>query len=278
MKLLESSQLNALSRALCVDRGDVKVIARIESYSCKMVGDEKQLYKKFYQQSGTQPNDLEALCSPSDKYNSFGRSLSVSGDDVDQLCDTISRKSLFYLIATLNATFAPDYDFTDAKSSEFSRERSLQLVIRDVDNNLSTVLTESSTDGETLMSRRTSDLNQDVIKSSYSQLRHKLWEEIDKEIVMSQCDIYSYTPDMRSDPFSEDGCLWSFNYFFYNKKLKRILFFTCRRIVGSCYPMDFDGSIPSNEMMMHQYYDDDDNDTSCRHNHSRERSPLSSRW
>lgn len=43
------------------------------------------------------------------------------------LCDTISRKSLFYLIATLNATFAPDYDFTDAKSSEFSRERSLQV-------------------------------------------------------------------------------------------------------------------------------------------------------
>lgn len=99
---------------------------------------------------------------------------------------------MFYLIATLNATFAPDYDFTDAKSSEFSRERSLQWVIRDVDNNLSTVLTESSTDGESLMSRRTSDCNQDVIKSSYSQLRHKLWEEIDKEIVMSQCDIYRY--------------------------------------------------------------------------------------
>ena len=57
-------------------------------------------------------------------------SLSVSGDEEVLLCDTISRKSLFYLIATLNATFAPDYDFTDAKSSEFSRERSLQ-----VDNN-----------------------------------------------------------------------------------------------------------------------------------------------
>lgn len=56
-------------------------------------------------------------------------SLSVSGDEEVLLCDTISRKSLFYLIATLNATFAPDYDFTDAKSSEFSRERSLQVSI-----------------------------------------------------------------------------------------------------------------------------------------------------
>lgn len=57
----------------------------------------------------------------------FFYSLSVSGDDEMLLCDTISRKSLFYLIATLNATFAPDYDFSDAKSNEFSRERSLQV-------------------------------------------------------------------------------------------------------------------------------------------------------
>lgn len=38
----------------------------------------------------------------------------------------------------------------------------------------------------------------------------------------------SYNPDLDSDPFTEDGSLWSFNYFYYNKKLKRIVFFTCR--------------------------------------------------
>jgi len=43
------------------------------------------------------------------------------------LCDTISRKTLFYLIATLNAAFHPDYDFSDAKSHEFSKEPSLQV-------------------------------------------------------------------------------------------------------------------------------------------------------
>ena len=42
--------------------------------------------------------------------------------------------------------------------------------------------------------------------------------------------IYSYNPDLDSDPYGEEGTLWSFNYFFYNKKLKRILFFTCRAI------------------------------------------------
>jgi hypothetical protein len=43
----------------------------------------------------------------------------------------------------------------------------------------------------------------------------------------------SYNPDLNSDPFGEDGCLWSFNYFFYNKKLKRIVFFSCRAVDGS---------------------------------------------
>lgn len=38
--------------------------------------------------------------------------------------------------------------------------------------------------------------------------------------------IVSYNPDC--DPFDDDGLLWFFNYFFYNKKLKRIVLFKCR--------------------------------------------------
>ncbi len=38
----------------------------------------------------------------------------------------------------------------------------------------------------------------------------------------------SYCPDGTSDPFSESGIIWSFNFFFYNRKLRRILFLTCR--------------------------------------------------
>lgn len=41
---------------------------------------------------------------------------------------------------------------------------------------------------------------------------------------------HSYNPDLDSDPYGEEGSLWSFNYFFYNKKMKRILFLTCRAI------------------------------------------------
>merc|ERR1719453_2416150 len=39
-----------------------------------------------------------------------------------------SRRTLYYLKATLNAAFQPDYDFSDAKAHEFSREPSQQWV------------------------------------------------------------------------------------------------------------------------------------------------------
>ena len=42
--------------------------------------------------------------------------------------DTILRKTLFYLVSTLNAAFYPDYDFSNASSTEFSRQQSLQVL------------------------------------------------------------------------------------------------------------------------------------------------------
>lgn len=48
----------------------------------------------------------------------------------------------------------------------------------------------------------------------------------------------SYRPDGTSDPFSETGIIWSFNFFFYNRKLRRILFFTCRATCKSSSTRD----------------------------------------
>lgn len=59
--------------------------------------------------------------------------------------------------------------------------------------------------------------------------RQRLWEEIDAEIGgLRNSEIYTYKPDLISDPFSESGCVWSFNFFFYNAKIKRIVFLNCR--------------------------------------------------
>lgn len=126
MKLLESAAFEAINNALSIQSGDSRVFGRIESYSCKMIGTEKMLYKRFTAEtSGVGPHDLQALSPPHNPEmsptsaamaSSHGHG-SYSGDEGVILCDTISRKSLFHLIATLNAAFEPDYDFSDAKVS-----------------------------------------------------------------------------------------------------------------------------------------------------------------
>ncbi|XP_033367559.1 repressor of RNA polymerase III transcription MAF1 homolog, partial [Parus major] len=93
---------------------------RIESYSCKLAGIDKQLFKQFCLEG--RPQALEALSPPQTSGLSPGRLGRAP------LSHTCSRKTLFYLIATLNEAFRPDYDFSAAKSHEFSREPSLNWV------------------------------------------------------------------------------------------------------------------------------------------------------
>ncbi|KAL8584410.1 hypothetical protein ACOMHN_032030 [Nucella lapillus] len=74
----------------------------------------------------------------------------------------------------------------------------------------------------------TQAINTQLFGGQVGRLEDKLWQAVDGEIDLKECQIYSYNPDMSSDPFGEEGCVWSFNYFFYNPKLKRVVFFTCR--------------------------------------------------
>lgn len=117
MKLLESTRFEAINSALTIQTGDTTIFGRIESYSCKMAGNDKQLYKRFVAPDQSS-SDLQALSPPQtlmDMSPFFNRG-SYSGDEGGvTLCDTISRKTLFYLVATLNSAFEPDYDFSDAK-------------------------------------------------------------------------------------------------------------------------------------------------------------------
>uniref|UniRef100_A0A8D1XHP9 Repressor of RNA polymerase III transcription MAF1 n=1 Tax=Sus scrofa TaxID=9823 RepID=A0A8D1XHP9_PIG len=238
MKLLENSSFEAINSQLTVETGDAHIIGRIESYSCKMAGDDKHMFKQFCQEG--QPHVLEALSPPQTSGLSPSRlSKSQGGEDESPLSDKCSRKTLFYLITTLNESFRPDYDFSAARSHEFSREPSLSWVVNAVNCSLFS-----------------------AVREDFRALKPQLWNAVDEEICLAECDIYrwagipaggpwvwaalgtsyhvslrtpSYNPDLDSDPFGEDGSLWSFNYFFYNKRLKRIVFFSCRSISGSTY-------------------------------------------
>jgi hypothetical protein len=116
-----------------------------------MVGCDKKLFRSMHAQPGTSPNDLQALSSPPDRLrlpsfsgsplgvspsaSASGTVLSQSFSDAEgnvtaegsEWTDAVSRRTLFYLIGTLNASFHPDYDFSEARSDEFCRERTRQV-------------------------------------------------------------------------------------------------------------------------------------------------------
>jgi hypothetical protein len=90
----------------------------MESYSCKMIGTEKQLYKKFA--NGRDPQGVEALSPPTRGYGGYAfstspysRSRSSGSEDegVGVLCDTISRYSRAF--SNVFLTFFTIYNCTN---------------------------------------------------------------------------------------------------------------------------------------------------------------------
>jgi len=113
-----------------------------------------------------------------------------------------TRKLLINLILTLNNSFA-DYDFRDLKPEDFVREASLDLVMNSVNSKMSRVDEATNTEFCT-----------------------RLWGALSSEMSLRECEIYSYVADLDDDALSI-GKIWSVNYFFYNKKLKKLAFFAC---------------------------------------------------
>ncbi|KAH9409616.1 RNA polymerase III-inhibiting protein maf1 [Tyrophagus putrescentiae] len=196
MKFLEHSHFEALNSALNFDAGIYRIIGRLESYSCKLVASEKKLFKSMNAADGLSPNDLEALSPPNSSSfpsNSFSSSFNsrIASMADEFQCSQTSRKILFYLIATLNASFNPDYDFSHCRGDEFSKEPSIKHVMDAVD----------------------SSFFNSSAREEYNAVKAQL----------------CFNPNANFDPWDE-CCIWSFYYFFYSKKLKRIVFFAYRAV------------------------------------------------
>lgn len=189
MKFLDLPALTFLSNALSeIDNGDSIVSGRLEAYSCRTAGSDKKLYKTL--------NKYYEQLSQSPESD-----LSIS--PFGPLSLSTSRRTFISLVCTLNASF-PDYDFSSVKPEQFKKEDNLHLVI----NYINTVLGSVIPDAQTFCAQ--------------------LWSVLDEEMKLRECDIYSYLEDGEADPFSEDGNIWFINYFFFNKKLRRLVFLTCR--------------------------------------------------
>lgn len=112
-----------------------------------------------------------------------------------------TRKLMINLIATMNASF-PDYDFSNNRPEQFMRERSPNVAMSSINARLA-----------------------DLLPKHGPGFLERMWTAVNEVISINECEVYAYIPDEQGDPF--EGNMWTFNYFFYNKTLKKILFFTC---------------------------------------------------
>jgi len=201
MKFLESIDLEYINQMLDFETSDSRVFGRIEPYSCKPAGVDKKLFKQLELRFS---EELMEASSISPEVHPVG-AVTTWGSPFGSLDQSSSRKLFYYLISTLNASF-PDYDFSDIKPDQFIKHSLLNKVIKTIN--------------QTLISAG----GQDVVNSV------GLWDALNFIIELEDSEIYSYVPDMGTDPLAEEGSIWSFNYFFFNRKLKRIILFTCQSV------------------------------------------------
>jgi len=215
MKFLEQPQLEMLTSFLSNrEIGDRILNGRIEAFSCKRAGEDKRLSKMLEQQYVD-----ELACSPT----------ALGSSPLGPLSDSGTRRLLIDLISTMNASF-PDHDFSSVRPEQFLKEQHVSLVMSNINMHLA-----------------------ELSETYNSSFLEELWMSIEEVVKLKECEIYSYVPDMEEDPFSE-GNLWTFNFFFFNKNLKRILYFTC--IATSKYNPEISASQQS-AVQDHEEVDED---------------------
>lgn len=235
MKFLDLHELAPINRVLTFDTPECHVLGRVEAYSCKAVNKEKKLYKQLETRYAEDVQFYQSI-SPDEAHASLS-------SPFGQLDQPSSRRTLFYLIATLNAAF-PDHQFDDVKPEQFRKE-SRDMAI----NSLSTTLLNlgrnhpmagdqfrigavSSPKSPPLEAKKTERRRSSSV--GQNSARHQpytspslaakekptspllsattpatssisqLWNVIDSIIDLSDCDVYTYNPpDTESDPHGD---------------------------------------------------------------------------
>ncbi|KAK6921649.1 Repressor of RNA polymerase III transcription Maf1 [Dillenia turbinata] len=191
MKYLEYTPLDCINDFLNqVNLGECTIKGCLEAYSCKHTGTDKRLSFSLEHEI------IDYLGKSSD---------TDSCSPVDYLCNKSSRKTLVYLILTLYHMY-PDYDFSAVRAHQFFSEEGWDSFKQTFDSYMFEVSKEWAENNE-------------------GSLFENLCKALDEVVKLAECEIYIYSPDSDADPFSERGAIWSFNFFFYNRKLKRVVSF-----------------------------------------------------
>ena len=165
------------------------------------------------------PEDQQQQPQPSTSYQSQGylpttntglRLTSGASADAEtslpfgDVSDATSRKTLVYLIATLNQLY-PDYDFSHLRAHHFSREANLDTFKADVDNTMLEVAREWAQSARMHGANETMHLGDIGNFSKAGSFSQYLWSALEEMIgSISECEVYTYRSE--EDPENElDG-------------------------------------------------------------------------
>ncbi|XP_004299008.1 PREDICTED: repressor of RNA polymerase III transcription MAF1 homolog [Fragaria vesca subsp. vesca] len=192
MKFLEYTPLDRLNDFFShLNLGERTIKGCLEAYSCKHTGLDKKLSLSLENEI------LDYLVKSSD---------TDCSSPAESLLSRSSRKTLIYLVLTLYHLY-PDYDFSAINAHQFFTEETWDSFKQIFD----TYMVEAS--------KEWTETNEG------SSLLDTLYKALDEVVGLAECEIYGYNPDPDADPFPERGAVWSFNFFFYNRKLKRVVTF-----------------------------------------------------
>ncbi|CAI0447230.1 unnamed protein product, partial [Linum tenue] len=209
MKFLEYTPLERINGFLHhLNLGECTIKGSLEAYSCKHAGSDKKLSLSL---------ENEVVCS---LLRIFLKTILVgvgimkkmldyytdSFSPAEYLLSRSSRKTLIYLVLTLSRMY-PDCDFSAMKAHQFFTEETWETFKQIFDNYMIGASKEW------------------VEENGDTSLLEALYRALDEVVNLPECEIYSYDPDSDADPFLEKGAIWSFSFFFYNRKLKRVVTF-----------------------------------------------------
>ena len=242
LQYLPLRDIDDVTNALNFDTADCHVIGGCDIYTTKAAGADKKLYKNIEHSLESQYASLLSFSAglSAQQAKAAGQSLNLSrASPFGPLSQISSRRTFAYLIATLNASH-PDYDFSHLlRPSDFKREKNIRKAMNALDITLYNLRPKFSS---ALVDEKPHWSN--VVPTTIPQTPHgsekwnpRMWSLIDKEMTLKDCSMYRYAPE--EDPYDgEEGSLWSFNYFFFNKAKKRVCYIYLRglSIIGNSPP------------------------------------------
>ncbi|KAJ7650414.1 Maf1 regulator-domain-containing protein [Roridomyces roridus] len=216
MKYIEVQALSSLAQALTHEGPECSVHTRIEAYSCKNIKRDKKLFKSLEHAYKDEVSNSPPLPS----WLALDREAETT--PFGPIDKEASRKTLYLLIATLNIAF-PDHEFSDVRPNQFTKEESGASVL----NALSTTLVAphragldaprtyssyppTSSDFFPSSEPTSSSPISSILRSPFappqivSGTHPTLFRLIDDVIGLTDCEVFSYTPEIDSDPHAND--------------------------------------------------------------------------